>query len=94
MPTVSANRNASCLYSSVYLRFGTVSLAIAFSVHQNIIKILLYVETGQGHFTPGKVDKRQEQIEESIPVVEIQSVCASAQTGRQAPPYSRVNCSR
>jgi len=49
MPTVSANRNASCLYSSVYLRFATVSLAIAFSVHQNIIKILMYVETGQGH---------------------------------------------
>jgi len=23
-------------------------LAIAFSVHQNIIKILMYVETGQG----------------------------------------------
>src|SRR5438093_11307919 len=48
MPTVSANRNASCLYSSVYLRFGTGPLAIAFSVHQNIIKILMYVETGQG----------------------------------------------
>src|SRR5438094_1662773 len=49
MPTDSANRNASCLYSSVYLRFGAVSLAIALSVHQNIIKILMYVETGQGH---------------------------------------------
>src|SRR5438309_3981545 len=31
MPTDSANRNASCLYSSVYLRFGAVSLAIALS---------------------------------------------------------------
>src|SRR5439155_4463321 len=51
MPTDSANRNASCLYSSVYLRFGAVSLAIALSVHQNIIKILMYVETGQGHLS-------------------------------------------
>src|SRR5437016_14510038 len=48
-PTDYANRNASCLYLSVYLRFGAVSLAIALSVHQNIIKILMYVETGQGH---------------------------------------------
>src|SRR5207302_5690330 len=48
MPTDSANRNASCLYLSVYLRFGAVSLAIALSVHQNIIKILMYVESGQG----------------------------------------------
>jgi len=28
-------------------------LAIALSVHQNIIKILMYVETGQGHCVPG-----------------------------------------
>src|SRR4029453_15805662 len=49
MPTDSANRNASSLNSSVYCRFGTVSFAISFSVHQNIIKILMYVETGQGH---------------------------------------------
>jgi hypothetical protein len=34
----------------VYRRFGTVSFAISFSVHQNIIKILMYVETGQGQY--------------------------------------------
>jgi hypothetical protein len=48
MPTVSANRKASSLNSCVYCRFGAVSLAISLSVHQNIIKILMYVETGQG----------------------------------------------
>src|SRR5207244_1381156 len=46
-PTDSANRNASSLNSSAYCRFDTVSFFIALSVHQNIIKILMYVETGQ-----------------------------------------------
>jgi len=52
MPTDSANRNASSLNSSVYRRFGTVSFAIPSSVHQNIIKILMYVETGRGQPEP------------------------------------------
>jgi hypothetical protein len=45
------------LNSSVYCRFGTDPFAISFSVHQNIIKILMYVESGQGQLdtrpTPG-----------------------------------------
>jgi hypothetical protein len=48
----SANRNASSLNSSVYRPFGTVSFAIPSSVHQTIIKILMYVETGQGQPEP------------------------------------------
>jgi hypothetical protein len=52
MPTDPANRNASSLNSSVYRRFGTVSFAIPSSVHQNIVKIPMYVETGQGQPEP------------------------------------------
>src|SRR5215210_4200168 len=47
MPTDSAKRRASSLNSSVYRRFGTVSFAISTSVHQNTIKVLMHVETGQ-----------------------------------------------
>jgi hypothetical protein len=47
MPIDSPSRKASTLNSSVYCRFGAVALAMTFSVHQNIIKILMYVETGQ-----------------------------------------------
>jgi hypothetical protein len=40
------------LNSSVYRRFGSVSFAIPSHVHQRIIKILMYVETGQGQPEP------------------------------------------
>jgi hypothetical protein len=49
------------LNSSVYRRFGTVSFAIPSSVHQNIIKRLMYVETGQGQPEPHE-ETEEEQI--------------------------------
>jgi hypothetical protein len=52
MPTDPTNRNASSSNSSGYHRFGTVSFAIPSSVHQNIIKILMCVETGPGQPKP------------------------------------------
>jgi hypothetical protein len=39
----------------VYCRFGAVALAMTFSVHQNIIKILMYVETGQDQSRDGSL---------------------------------------
>jgi hypothetical protein len=61
MPTDSANRNASSLNSSVYRRFGIVSFAIPSSVHRNMIKTLVYVETGQRQPEPHEEETEEEK---------------------------------
>ena len=47
-PTEAASRTASCLNSSVYCLFGTVSLPMLTSMYIEINRFLLYVELGQG----------------------------------------------
>ena len=54
-----ATRPGPQMARSMYRRFGTASFAIPSSVHQNTIKILVYVETGQGQ--PESHEERQEE---------------------------------